>query len=156
MDFISIATEEKFVKCRLCNHRVGSENPVCSNCGLETSREGVIELANLNNKNDSAIAEIQKHQDSASLLIVGSSFWGCWVYWIFDAAAWFYVPFGFCVLVSFMGISGLYQKHLQTEISSDDKLEFEALRRQSVLKFALSTLIGLAIFIVARFLKSLF
>lgn len=39
--------EEKFAECRLCNHLVSSSNPMCGKCGLETSSEGIIELAEL-------------------------------------------------------------------------------------------------------------
>jgi hypothetical protein len=36
---------EKFIECRLCNHLVGSLNPICKNCGLEMSSEGIIDFA---------------------------------------------------------------------------------------------------------------
>lgn len=36
---------EKFIECPICDHSVGSLNPICQNCGLEMSSEGIIEFA---------------------------------------------------------------------------------------------------------------
>lgn len=50
---LSILEEEKFAECRLCNHLVGSFNPTCKSCGLEMSSEGIIELAEIKDYQDS-------------------------------------------------------------------------------------------------------
>lgn len=44
---LSIVERERFIECRYCDHLVSSENPVCSNCGLEMTSEGITELAKL-------------------------------------------------------------------------------------------------------------
>ena len=44
---ISIIEQERFIECRYCDHLVSSDNPICGNCGLEMSSQGIIELAEL-------------------------------------------------------------------------------------------------------------
>ena len=64
----SIIPERKFANCRLCDTLVSSDNPICKNCGLEMSPQGIIELAEIEESKGDPIYEIREIKKSVFAL----------------------------------------------------------------------------------------
>ena len=54
----SIVYQEKFIPCPNCTHPIGSLSPTCEKCGLPVSDVGIEELAEIEEKNQSALKDI--------------------------------------------------------------------------------------------------
>jgi hypothetical protein len=140
----TIAEEEKHIECRLCGGIVYSQNPTCKKCGLEMSRNGIKDLAEMEDEKYVALSKVSMIKYSA----INSH--------IFNALSLFYLSlntgffsklfilFGFFIFIG--NYSGWNQKYSKIEFSQEDKLEIKTAKQESLVIFAVSAVIGICIY----------
>lgn len=70
----SIAPKERYAECRLCGNTVSSSKPTCKKCGLETSPEGIENLAQIEEQTFKAINDANSLKLIATASLTFSSF----------------------------------------------------------------------------------
>lgn len=63
----SIVLKERYIECRLCGNTISSSKPICRECGLQASPEGVEELAQIEEQTFQAV------NDANSLKLIAST-----------------------------------------------------------------------------------
>ncbi len=146
---LSIIDEEKFAECRLCNHLVSSINPICKNCGLETSSEGIIELAEIDDLE--LEDEISKLNDAFTLRVLAILSLLMMIFtYLFSSLGIKSISnacFLFGEIIYIVGYISINRKLQKTKLSNQ---ELQIIRKEKTFSlsiFLLSTFIGSLIFI---------
>lgn len=147
---LRIIEEERFAECRLCNHLVSSINPICKNCGLETSSEGIIELAELEESVENAekqgfvgIYSLRVFAIiSLAMNLLGGLFLSLGISSIFKLYYW--IGFFLYAIAYF----AWHKRYLKTKFGIEETKLIAREKRISLVIFTASTILGTIIYIL--------
>lgn len=147
---LSILEEEKFAECRLCNNLVSSLNPICKNCGLEMSREGIIELAEF----DEIDEKIEREGFIGiyslrvfSLMSLAMTIFGAFFFLSFGLSSFFNLYFGAGLFFYLMTYFFWNKNYLKQKFGVEETQLIAKEKRLSLIIFTMSFAIGIGIII---------
>lgn len=127
-----LVQEDAHTTCRLCDAIVYAADPICKNCGLGMSFEGVVESSILRDDYVEAINQLN-HIKQISIFFLGFTPIGFVAAYSLETDFFFNLYFGMGTLSVFFGLMGWDRKHSKIEFSNED---FELVKKYKKIAWA--------------------